>query len=74
METGAHFQQARHPAGDFHAALGRFGNPAEDFQEGAFAGAIATNDAQDFALLHLEGNVLERPKGALAIAGFRLPD
>ena len=35
---------------------------AEDLQQRALAGAVATNDAKNFALLDLETHVLKRPE------------
>ena len=38
------------------------GDAGEDFQQGAFAGAVAADDADDFALFDFEIYVAERPE------------
>src|SRR5260370_2901863 len=45
-----------------HAPIRRLGDVAQDFEEGALAGSIATNDANDFARFDLEAYVFERPE------------
>jgi hypothetical protein len=45
-----------------HAPLRRLGDPAQDFQERAFARAVAPDDAHHFAPFDLKGNILERPE------------
>ena len=44
------------------AARGRLGDAAEDLQQRALARAVAADDADDLALLDLEGDVLQRPE------------
>jgi len=62
VEAGADFQEAGDAALDADAARGGFGDAAEDFEQGRFAGAIAANDADDFALFDGEGDVAEGPE------------
>jgi hypothetical protein len=45
---------------DGGAITGGFRDAAEDFEERALAGAVASDDADDFAALDVEGNVTER--------------
>src|SRR4051812_19328199 len=51
METSANFQQARNAPSKLNLSLCRLGNTAEDLQQRTFAGAIAADDAENFALL-----------------------
>ena len=44
-------------------AGGGLGDAAEDFEQRAFARAVAADDADDVAPLDVEADVLERPKG-----------
>ena len=44
------------------AALGGLGDAAEDLQQRALAGAVAADDADDLAALHLEETSLQRPE------------
>ena len=44
------------------AAAGRFCDSAQDLQKRALAGAVSAYDAENFALLHLEADILERPE------------
>ena len=62
MKSGSHLQQTRHPAPQGHAALGGFGNPAQDFQQRGFSRAIAADDANHLAGLDFEGHALECPE------------
>ena len=62
VEAGADFQQAGHAASDFAAAGGRLDDAAEDFQQRRFARAVAADDANHLARLHLERYVLQRPE------------
>ena len=39
----------------------------DDLQQGAFTGAVFTNDAEGFAAFHVEGNVAESPE--IAVVG-----
>ena len=62
MEAGAHLQQAGDAARAVHAAAGRLGDAREDLEQGALPRAVAADDADHLAALHLEGDVLERPE------------
>ena len=62
VEAGAHLQQAGDPAVDLGAAAGRLGDAREDLEQRDLARAVAADDADDLALLDLEGDVLERPE------------
>src|ERR1051325_1278038 len=62
VEAGPDLEQAGDAPVPGHAALGRLGDLREDFQKRGLARAIAADDADDFALLHVEGNVAERPE------------
>src|SRR5690348_13412906 len=63
MEAGADFEERAGAAGDFDFAGGGFGDAGEDFEEGGFAGAVASDDADDFAAEDVEGDVFEGPEG-----------
>ena len=60
------------------AARGRLGDGhlrwGEDFEQRRFPRVVAADDTDDLALLHLEGDVLERPEvlGGLRIVDCRL--
>ena len=62
MKPGADFEHAGDPADELDASLVGFGDAADHLEQRRFAGAVAADDADDFAALDLEGNVLERPK------------
>src|SRR4051794_21609582 len=62
MEAGTYLQEATHATTQLYSARSRFGDAAEHFQEGGFAGAVAPNDANDFARLNLQRYILERPE------------
>ena len=62
MKAGADLKQAGNPPPDFDPASGGLGDAAEYFQQGALAGAVAADNAEDFPLLDLEAYVLERPE------------
>src|ERR1035441_3865452 len=54
VKAGTDFQEAGDAAFDPDAAFGWFGDAAEDFEQGALARAVATDDAHHFALFDLE--------------------
>ncbi len=62
MEAGARLQQRGHLPAHDRAPLGRLGDARQDLQQRALAGAVAPDDAQHLAALHLEGDVLKSPK------------
>jgi len=53
MKAGTDLQERAHPAPDLGVAFRRLGDAGEDLQKGALAGAVAADDADDFALLYL---------------------
>jgi hypothetical protein len=62
MKPCAHFEQAGDTAFNADPSLSRFGDAAQYLQQGALAGAVPTNDANDIALFYLKGNVFECPE------------
>src|SRR5262245_25989535 len=73
MKPGADLQQARDPSAQRQASLGWLGDTAQDVEQRALAGAVAADDADDFALLHLEAHILERPELLDLVALHDLP-
>ena len=72
MEAGADLQQAADAALNLDLAAGGGGDAREDFEQGAFAGAIAADDAEDLALANLEADVAQGPEfatDAVAVVG-----
>ncbi len=67
VKAGAYFEQGGDAAAEAHFAAGGFGDAGEDFEEGTFAGAIVTDDAEDFALLHLKFYIAECPEDAFVV-------
>ena len=61
MEAGSHLQQASDPTTDLSAAARRRRDPGEDLEQRRLARAVAADDAEHLALLHLERDVPERP-------------
>ena len=61
MEAGADFQQRPDPPVDLGFAAGRLGDPGEDLQQRALAGAVAADDAENLALAHFKTDVPQRP-------------
>lgn len=78
MEAGADFQEAGDASVHGDLAGGWFGDAAEDFEEGGFAGAIASDDADAVALLDLEIDVFKCPEffefGAFAVGTERMSE
>src|ERR1700674_2835185 len=62
MEPGADFEKANDAAVDFRPAGGGARDTGEDFQERGLAGAVAADEADDFAFADFETDVLERPE------------
>ena len=62
VETGAHFEEARNSAAQNRAPSGRLGDPAQDFQQGRFAGPISSDDAEYLAPLDLEAHISQSPE------------
>jgi hypothetical protein len=70
-EPGADLQQARYPAVELQQASGRFRDAGKHFQQRALAGAVAADDADDFAWLHFKADILEGPDGGGIVGMLR---
>ena len=70
MKTGADFEQAADPSAEFNFAGGRPGDARKNFQQCRFAGAVVTDDADQFALADLQIDVVERPQNLSAVTAF----
>jgi len=66
VKAGADLEEAADAAVDLGTAGGGLGDAGEDFEEGAFTAAVAADDAEDFAGLDFEAQVIEGPEGLLA--------
>ena len=62
MEAGADLEHAGDAAVDLDPSARRLGDAAEDLQKRALAAAVRADDAEAFAGLHLERDVLQRPE------------
>src|SRR6516165_616480 len=62
MKSRPDFEQACDASSNQNAPISRLGDAAEDFEERALAGSVATNDANDFARFDLEAYVFEGPE------------
>ena len=62
VEAGPDFEQATNASVNIRPSAGGFCDAREDFQEGSFAGAIAADETEDFALADFEGDVFQGPK------------
>ena len=72
MEAGHHLQQAADAPLDLDLTGGGGGDAREDLEEGALAGAVAADDAEDLALANLEADVAQGPEfatDAVAVVG-----
>ena len=77
MKAGADLEQAADPAFDLDLAAGGGGDAGEDLEQGALAGAVAADDAEDLALADLEAGVAPGPELAVlavAVVGFADPE
>src|SRR5205085_430975 len=61
MEPSAHLQQATDSTAQHGSARRGFGDAGKNLKQRAFASAIATNDSQQLATVHVERNILEGP-------------
>src|SRR5262249_44125983 len=59
MEAGADFEKRTDASVNFGPAGGRSGNSGQDLQERRFAGAVAADEAEDFAFTDVERDVFE---------------
>src|SRR6266851_144846 len=57
VEPRAYLQQGAYPTLDANLALRGFRDAREELEQGAFAGAVPTNDADDLAGLDIERDV-----------------
>lgn len=65
MEAGADLEEGADPAPHDDLPLGRIGDPGEDLEERALAGAVPPDDAENLAGLDLEVDV---PEGLESVA------
>ena len=61
VEAGADLEQRREAPPDVGVALGRVGDPREDLEQRALAGAVPADDAEHLAVLEVERDVAKRP-------------
>jgi len=61
VEAGADLQEASHATIHDDLAGGGLGDAGEDLEQGGFARAVSPDNAHHVALLHVEGDVLQRP-------------
>ena len=62
MKAGADFEQAAHAAVNFGKAGGGLRDAGENLQQCGLSGAVAADQADDFALLNVEGDIAQRPE------------
>src|ERR1700693_395083 len=70
VKAGAYFQQASHAAMNFGPACGGLSNAGKNFQERGLSGAVAADQAEDFAFLNLDRDVFEGPESFGETATF----
>ena len=63
VKARTNLQHGGNPAVDADFALGRGGDPAQEFQHGALAGAVAADDAQGFSLVNRQVDAVEGHEG-----------
>ncbi len=71
METGAYFEEAADAAVDFGEAGSGAGDARKNFEERGFAGAVASDEAEDFAFVDVHRDIFEGPEGFLGGATER---
>src|ERR1700741_3422953 len=59
VKARANFEEATNASANLRPSGGRFRNAREDFQQCSFAGAIAADEAEDFAFADLEEEVVQ---------------
>ena len=57
MKAGADFEQASNTTAKNYAPSGRLGDAAENLEERAFAGSVASDNPQYLAALDLEADI-----------------
>src|SRR5262245_13071425 len=72
VEASSNLEQTRDPALDLNTARARLRNAGKYFQKRRLAGAVATNNAKDFASLDLEVYVSDGPELLDFITGDKL--
>src|SRR5262245_22715266 len=63
VEPGPDLEQRGDAPFHLDLAQGRVGDPREDLEQRALARAVAPDDADDLADIHVEGDVTQRPDG-----------
>jgi hypothetical protein len=63
MEAGTDFEEGADAAVNLRPAGGGASDAGKDFEEGGLAGAVAADEAEDFAFADFEGDILQRPEG-----------
>ena len=66
MEAGPDLEQARRPAPQHRAALRRLHGARQDLQQGALAGSVPPDDAEDLAFVEFERNIANGPDQSVA--------
>src|SRR5712664_1550144 len=62
MEAGADFEEGADAAGNLGPAGGGASDAGKDFEKSGLAGAVAADEAEDFAFFHFQGDILQRPE------------
>src|SRR5213082_2587773 len=62
MEAGADFEERADAAMNFRPAFGGARDAGKDFEKRGLAGAVAADEAEDFAFVKIERNVFQSPK------------
>ena len=71
VEAGPDLEQRADAAGHLGPAGARLGDPREQFQQRALAGAVVADQADRFAALDLEGDVFAAPRARRSRASRR---
>lgn len=61
IESGAQFEESRHPSADFHAARAGLQDAGADLQQRALAAAILPHQAERLAAAHFESDIAQGP-------------
>ena len=67
LKPAPEFQQRRDAAVDRHRSRSGREDSGDHLQQGALAGAVFADDAEGFAALHLEADVVQRPEILVAL-------